>query len=168
MSNATSHPVIFAILITIIAAGSASAVPTPSPTPFTISDSDLAKLTPADIAATVRHEHELNGQLLQINAKQRDELASVASSQTAALNASTSAIGQLASYAKQVTDLASHDATVTAQLNKAEKSLWWYRLHWWGAWIMLGLGVLACLVLAFLKFTGRLAILGTAVASKIP
>jgi hypothetical protein len=39
-----------------------------------------------------------------------------------------------------------------------EKKLSWYRWHWWGSWIVLGLGVLACGILAFLKFTGRLAI----------
>lgn len=41
-----------------------------------------------------------------------------------------------------------------------EKKLSWYRWHWYGSWIALGLGVVACLVFAFLKFTGRLAIVG--------
>lgn len=41
---------------------------------------------------------------------------------------------------------------------KAEKSLSWYRWHWWGSWIALGLGIVACGVFAFLKFTGRLAL----------
>jgi chromosome segregation ATPase len=39
---------------------------------------------------------------------------------------------------------------------KAESSLHWYRMHWWGAWIVFGLGILACIVLAVLKFTGKL------------
>lgn len=53
--------------------------------------------------------------------------------------------------------------TATAERNariKAEKALSWYRWHWWGSWIALGAGILACGVFAFLKFTGRLAIAG--------
>lgn len=49
-----------------------------------------------------------------------------------------------------------------------EKKLSWYRWHWWGSWIVLGLGVLACGVFAFLKFTGRLALAGAAISAKIP
>jgi hypothetical protein len=67
----------------------------------------------------------------------------------------------------RATELSKHDATVTAQLNTAEKSLWWYRLHWWGAWIALGTGVLACGILAFLKFTGRISLSAAQVAAKI-
>jgi hypothetical protein len=63
--------------------------------------------------------------------------------------------------------LAKHDATVTAQLNKAEKSLWWYRLHWWGAWIALGTGVIAICIVAFLKFTGRLSLSAAQIAAKL-
>lgn len=48
------------------------------------------------------------------------------------------------------------------------KKLSWYRWHWWGSWIVFGLGILAVGFLAFLKFTGRLAVFGTAVAAKIP
>jgi hypothetical protein len=44
---------------------------------------------------------------------------------------------------------------------KVEKALSWYRWHWWGSWIVLGLGIVACGLLAFLKFTGRLAIAGS-------
>ena len=36
-----------------------------------------------------------------------------------------------------------------------EKKLSWYRWHWWGSWIALGAGVIACGLLALLKFTGR-------------
>jgi chromosome segregation ATPase len=54
---------------------------------------------------------------------------------------------------------------LTDELNAAEvarakdsKALLWYRLHWWAAWIVAGLGVVVCVVLAFLKATGRLAL----------
>lgn len=50
---------------------------------------------------------------------------------------------------------------------KDEKSLHWYRWHWWGSWIVLGLGVLACGLLAFLKFTGRLAIASAPLVTRI-
>jgi hypothetical protein len=49
------------------------------------------------------------------------------------------------------------------QLNSAVKKLSWYRWHWWGSWIVFGLGVVAVGFFAFLKFTGRLA----AVAAKL-
>ena len=49
-----------------------------------------------------------------------------------------------------------------------EKALSWYRWHWWGSWIVLGLGVVACGLIAFLKFTGKLALAGAAISAKIP
>lgn len=51
---------------------------------------------------------------------------------------------------------------------KAEKSLSWYRWHWWGSWIALGLGVLVSGIFAFLKMTGRLAVVAAGVAGKLP
>ncbi len=43
------------------------------------------------------------------------------------------------------------------------KKLSWYRWHWWGSWVVFGLGIVAVGFLAFLKFTGKLA----AVAAKL-
>jgi hypothetical protein len=61
-------------------------------------------------------------------------------------------------------------AKITANANASEvarakdsKALLWYRLHWWLGWIVLIGGVLACITVAFLKFTGRLA----AVAARV-
>jgi hypothetical protein len=48
-----------------------------------------------------------------------------------------------------------------------EKKLSWYRWHWWGSWIALGAGVLACGIFAFLKFTGRLTLSAAQVAAKV-
>jgi chromosome segregation ATPase len=48
----------------------------------------------------------------------------------------------------------------------AEKKLSWYRWHWWGSWIALGAGVIACGLFAFLKFTGRLALVTAKTAEK--
>lgn len=61
-----------------------------------------------------------------------------------------------------------NDATNERNLRiKAEKALSWYRWHWWGSWIALGLGIVACGIFAFLKFTGRLAFTGAKIASKL-
>lgn len=59
--------------------------------------------------------------------------------------------------AQKLADSASEERV---QRVSVEKKLSWYRWHWFGSWIVLGLGVLAIIVLAFLKFTGRLAIAG--------
>ena len=152
-------------LLWILSVGSLFAsLAAPSPTPYQISDAELQKISKADIVATVKHLIEINKTSLTVIEKQKNELADATASQTNALNANTKSLEALTSLQKQITDLAKHDAAETARANKLDKAVWWYRLHWWGAWIMLGLGVVACGVFAFLKFTGRLA----AVASKIP
>lgn len=65
---------------------------------------------------------------------------------------------QLTIYRADALKLAS-DASEERRLRVIdEKSLSWYRWHWWGSWIALGLGVLACVIVAILKFTGKLAL----------
>lgn len=44
-----------------------------------------------------------------------------------------------------------------------ETKLHWYRMHWWLSWIVLVSGAIVCALVAFLKFTGRLAV----VAAKV-
>lgn len=54
--------------------------------------------------------------------------------------------------------------TATSERNariKAENSLSWYRWHWFLSWIIAGIGVAVCILIAVLKFTGRLAIAGS-------
>lgn len=46
---------------------------------------------------------------------------------------------------------------------KAEKSLSWYRWHWWGSWIAFGAGVVLIIFLGILKLTGRLALTGATI-----
>jgi hypothetical protein len=45
-----------------------------------------------------------------------------------------------------------------------KEKLWWYRLHWWGSWIALGAGVLACVIFAIIKWgakwTAKLGVAG--------
>lgn len=50
---------------------------------------------------------------------------------------------------------------------KDSKSLQWYRLHFWLSWIIAGLGVAACGLVAFLKFTGRLSLSAASIAAKL-
>jgi len=65
-------------------------------------------------------------------------------------------------------------AKITDQLNASEaawakdaKALQYYRVHWFIGWIVLLGGVAACCLLAFLKFTGRVAITSAQIASKL-
>lgn len=71
---------------------------------------------------------------------------------------------------KKGNKLANDYNTLSAKLDKARiqhakdtKTVWWYRLHWWGSWIVFGLGVLVCIGFAILRYTGRIAI----VAAKV-
>ena len=127
-------------------------------TPFSISDTELQKISKDQIIATVKHLIAINKELLATVERQKNNLADATNSQTNALNAGTKSLEALTNLQTQIDTLAKHDKAETDRANKLDKALWWYRLHWWGAWIMLGLGVVACLVFAFLKFTGRLAI----------
>lgn len=61
-------------------------------------------------------------------------------------------------YLASAQKLADDASRENARALKAEKALSWYRWRWWGSWIVLGLGVVACGIVGFLKFTGRLAI----------
>lgn len=51
---------------------------------------------------------------------------------------------------------------------KVETKLSWYRWHFWLTWIIAGAGLVMCALLAFLKFTGRLALSAGAIAAKMP
>jgi chromosome segregation ATPase len=57
---------------------------------------------------------------------------------------------------------------MTARANKAEegwakdsKALLWYRVHWFLGFIILGAGIVICILVSILKFTGKLAIGGS-------
>lgn len=131
----------------------AVAGPKPSPLPNTI--------TAADIAKTEQHRDQLVNQL-------QSELTSEKSDHLKVANSLADATKANLELQKKNDALAQTANTLSAKLSAAEKSLWWYRLNWWGAWVMLGLGIAACLFVAFLKYTGKLAAAGAVVASKIP
>jgi hypothetical protein len=56
---------------------------------------------------------------------------------------------------------------LNARLVDVEKKLWWYRLHWWGSWIALGIGVLGCVILALVKWGAKWTAKATVAAGKI-
>lgn len=93
----------------------------------------------------------------------------LAQDQQAALDQAKAAHAAVAAaLGKATRDNVSLQAQVNAQtaklnavqdkLDKASKALWWYRLHWWGAWIALGLGILAWIVVIALKAAGKLTL----------
>jgi hypothetical protein len=152
----------FLILLVVVAQGQ-----TPTPSPYTISDAELAKIPASDIAKTAHHLVELyqdeHKQLLELQAN----LAAATASITATVSDTTNGLAHVTSLQQGIDVLAAHDKSETDRANKLDKALWWYRLHWWGAWIMLGLGIAACGLLAFLKFTGRLSLSAAKVAAKL-
>jgi hypothetical protein len=131
---------------------------TPTPAPFTISDAEIKKISREQIVATLKHVLQLYRDALAIIERQKENLANATNSQTSALNATARSLSAITDLQNQITTLAKHDKQMTNDYNAANKKLWWYRWHWWGAWLVFALGVIACGVLAFLKFTGRLAI----------
>jgi hypothetical protein len=139
----------------------------PSPTPFSISDEELSKLSWDDIIKTAIHQGELFQEEHAIRLDLQKNLDDATQRITAIVDAATGGLAHTTTLQQGITVLADHDAKETERANKLDKALWWYRLHWWGAWIMLGLGVLACAVFAFLKFSGRVAITGAKVAAAI-
>ena len=131
----------------------------PSPTP--IPRATLYQPSKAELLQTVDH----------ISALAKDAEAQLAKEKDAHLetaNALTDSTKQLVTLQKQVQSQTDKLNSTQDKLDKAEKALSWYRWHWWGSWIVFGLGVIAVGFFAFLKVTGKLAVLGTTVASKVP
>lgn len=63
-----------------------------------------------------------------------------------------------ADYFANAKKLADQATAENAARIKAERSLSWYRWHWYLGFIILGGGIILCIVIAILKFTGRLAL----------
>lgn len=156
------------------AAGKQSAAQSETLTTTAQKLADLFRLSPPELRPLVA---EVQSQVaaLESGQEQEDEELAAANDQlyqeNAQLSAATAADAQ--HLAEQTKYIAEANA-ITARANTAEagwaadsQKLAWYRLHWWGAWIALGTGLLAIAAFAFLKFTGRLAISGAAIAAKL-
>jgi hypothetical protein len=158
------------LLWLVPALAAAAPTPSPAPTPLTNfpSDAEIKKLPKEAILATLKHQEQIfeatKAENAELKAAQQETMASVNS----ALASSSAALNKITDLSSQLGQVVAHDAKMTALANDYGKKLNWYRLHWWGAWIVFALGVIACIVLAILKVTGRLALLGSQVAAKIP
>jgi hypothetical protein len=144
----------------VAATGSATPMRDGGVAGFTISDAEIAKISRDDMVKTLKHVLAMYKDALAVIARQNGNLANATGETTNALGMQNRSLSNMNDLQEQIQSLKKHDEEMTAKVNTLSKALWWYRLHWWGAWVMLGLGVLACIVVAFLKFTGRLAIAG--------
>lgn len=69
-----------------------------------------------------------------------------------------------AGYYSDAQQLAKTATAEREQRITVEKKLSWYRYHFFLSWGIAAAGVLVCIVLAFLKFTGRLAVSAAKIA----
>jgi hypothetical protein len=117
--------------------------------------------TRADLLKTVQH--------IQALAKEQQKALDEEKAQhNIVTNALASAVTSIARLQEEVQAQTDKLNSTQDKLDKTAKTLWWYRLHFFLGWIILATGILACLVVAFLKFTGRLAIAAAPVVAKVP
>ena len=152
---------IFWIFVSVeVTLGAPKPTPTPRTRPPTVRALP-ADITAADITKTEQHRDQLINQLqADLDAEKADHLK--------VSNALATATEQNATLQKQIDAQTAKLNQVQADLDSARKKLFWYRIHFFLGWVIFITGVIACIILFVLKVTGRLAILGTAVASKIP
>lgn len=149
---------IFLLIPSIAFAGPRHHHPTPTPNP---SPSSAEAPTRADLLRTVDHIVILS-QDLQRNLDQ--EKAAHENTEIGLRKANK----ENSDLQRRIdNDTRDFNATIE-KLSAASKKLWWYRIHFFLGWVLLITGIAACGFFAFLKFTGRLAVLGTAVAAKLP
>lgn len=114
---------------------------------------EVAELHEAQMLTTARLDTAIAA---QVKASARLDEANAAKNQVAKLSPA---------YFAEVDSLAERANAAEIGWAKDAKSLAWYRLHWFlGIAVAVG-GVLLCLLLAFLKFTGRLAISAAKIAA---
>jgi septal ring factor EnvC (AmiA/AmiB activator) len=61
-----------------------------------------------------------------------------------------------ADYIQRADALAQQATSENSSRVADEKKLSWYRWHWWGSWIVLGAGVVLCVVLGIAKFVAKM------------
>lgn len=74
---------------------------------------------------------------------------------TAEKNATMAATDQ---YVKQADAIVKDRNDLDAKFAKDSKALAWYRLHWWGAWLVAGAGLLICVIGFLAKITAKAAL----------
>ena len=119
--------------------------PTPTPTP-------IVETTPSREAlfATVEHISQLAKDALKnLDAEKASHLATD--------KTLVKATDQIVDLQKKVDAITLKLNTTQDKLDATSKTLWWYRLHWYGSWIIFIIGVLVCLIFAWLKWAGPIA-----------
>ncbi len=141
------------IFFTVVAIVSAA----PISIPFDVSKVDVDKISKADMLKTIEHRNQLH---LELQSKFDEQQVHIVNQDKVLLKTSEA----LADSTKAVLVLKDEVQKQTNKLNatqdklyKAAKALWWYRLHWWGAWVMLGLGVVACVIFAGARIAAKFA-----------
>lgn len=94
--------------------------------------------------------------------KEQSQLNKDLADATAANTESTAADAQVQVDKQEYYDNADK---LAATATKDSKALAWYRLHWYLGFIVLGAGVIICVIVAILKVTGRLAFSAAKVAA---
>jgi len=158
----------FAWLALLLFAAVSRTETTPTPAPYTISDAEVSKLSKEDIAKTAHHLVQMYQDEHKIRLDLQWNLDDATSKINIAVGNTTSGLTHVDSLQSGIDQLAKHDQAETDRANKLDKAVWWYRLHWWGAWIMLGLGIAMCVLFAILKATGKISFNAAQIASKIP
>lgn len=141
-----------------ICIGSAGAAPTPTPFPKAV----IAGITYEDIVKTQEHRTQLVREELmgQLQAEKDSELK-LAKSLSDTVQADLK-------HQKEVASQTAKLNSTQDKLDATAKKLWWYRVHFFLGWVLLISGLIACLLFAWAKMTGRLALFGATIASKVP
>lgn len=121
--------------------------------------SEMAKHAKAEVAKiknvppTVTQEiNDLNDRLIAAQQQQQELEQHLAEADKARAEVEK----DKADYFVKAEKLAEDATRENGKAVKAEKSLSWYRWHWWGSWIVLGVGIIACIIFAVIKFAGKL------------
>lgn len=136
--------------------------------PYQISDAELNKLSLKDIALTAKHLVKLYQDEHATRLSLEQNIKEATTFIGGAISSTSNGLVHVDSLQDGIQKLADHDKKETERANKLDKALWWYRLHWWGAWVMLGLGVVTCVLFAILKATGKISFNAAQVAAKLP
>lgn len=151
----------YIVMFSFFALAILTAKPTPTPPPRFSSNAEIVKLPKQQILDTLDHQDKLIKATQDENVQLKQKLVDTTDSQNTALKATSSALSD-------IVELRKHDTKMTNLANEYGKKLNWYRLHFFLGWIIFGTGVIACIVLVFLKLTGRLSLVAASVASKVP
>jgi SpoU rRNA methylase family enzyme len=135
---------------------------------------DLLKVLPPELkskgdalkTAVVQDQSDIGEIVTHVNGAQKEQ-----SQLTKDLLAAADANKESAAADAQVqTDKAEYYAKtdkLAATATKLSSKLAWYERHWWGSWIALGAGVIACIIFAALKWGVKWSAKGARAVAKV-